>query len=141
LSSIVIYIEQLYFFYYPRLWNIIVNHYIDRKNLKLGLFSTFWSIAVYLVLVKHVLSGSFWVLALNNYIFFIIRACLNKGNNKITEQSYKGKVKPHNYINRQNQSTTGKLWSLCRYYSHATNSTSDATTAYPPRKSEITPSV
>jgi hypothetical protein len=34
---------------------------------------------------------------------------LNKGNNKITEQSYKGKVKPHNYINRQNQSTTGKL--------------------------------
>ena len=50
----------------------------------------------------------------------------NKGNNKITElrtilqikvitklpnseQSYKGKVKTHNYINRQNQSTTGKL--------------------------------
>ena len=27
-----------------------------------------------------------------------------------TEQSYKGKVKTHNYINRQNQSTTGKLW-------------------------------
>ena len=51
----------------------------------------------------------------------------NKGKNKITEirtilqirvitklpnseQSYKGKVKTHNYINRQNQSTTGKLW-------------------------------
>jgi hypothetical protein len=36
----------------------------------------------------------------------------DKGNNKITElseQSYKGKVKTHNYINRQNQSTTGKL--------------------------------
>ena len=50
----------------------------------------------------------------------------NKGNNKITEprailqikvikklpdyeQSYKGKVKTHNFINRQNQSTTGKL--------------------------------
>ena len=34
-----------------------------------------------------------------------------KGNNKITEleQSYKWKVKTHNYINRQNQSTTGKL--------------------------------
>ena len=30
---------------------------------------------------------------------------MNKGNNKITEleQSYKGKVKTHNYINRQNQ--------------------------------------
>jgi hypothetical protein len=35
----------------------------------------------------------------------------SKGNNKITElqQSYKGKVKTHNYINRQNQSKTGKL--------------------------------
>ena len=33
-----------------------------------------------------------------------------KGNNKITEQFYKGKVKTHKYINRQNQSTTGKLW-------------------------------
>ena len=32
-----------------------------------------------------------------------------------SEQSYKGKVKTHNYINRQNQSTTGKwcemMWS------------------------------
>ena len=27
-----------------------------------------------------------------------------------SEQSYKGKVKTHNYINRQNQSSTGKLW-------------------------------
>ena len=26
-----------------------------------------------------------------------------------SEQSYKGKVKAHKYINRQNQSTTGKL--------------------------------
>ena len=26
------------------------------------------------------------------------------------EQSNKGKVKTHKYINRQNQSTTGKLW-------------------------------
>jgi hypothetical protein len=26
----------------------------------------------------------------------------------ISEQSYKGKVKAHKYINRQNQSTTGK---------------------------------
>ena len=26
-----------------------------------------------------------------------------------SEQSYKGKVKTHNYKNRQNQSTTGKL--------------------------------
>jgi hypothetical protein len=27
-----------------------------------------------------------------------------------SEQCYKGKVKTHNYINRPNQSTTGKLW-------------------------------
>jgi hypothetical protein len=27
-----------------------------------------------------------------------------------SEQTYKGKVKTQNYINRQNQSTTGKLW-------------------------------
>ena len=26
------------------------------------------------------------------------------------EQSYKEKVKTHKYINRQNQSTTGKMW-------------------------------
>jgi hypothetical protein len=36
-----------------------------------------------------------------------------------SEQSYKGKVKTHKRINRQNQSTTGKLWTyiihICRY--------------------------
>ena len=44
-------------------------------------------------------------------LLICIGILLNKGNNKITEleQSYKGKVKTHNYINRQNQSTTGKL--------------------------------
>ena len=36
-----------------------------------------------------------------------IRVITNLPN---SEQSYKGKVKTHNYINRQNQSTTGKLW-------------------------------
>jgi hypothetical protein len=41
----------------------------------------------------------------------IVDGKLNKGNNKITaEQSHKGKVKTHNNINRQNQSTSGKLW-------------------------------
>jgi hypothetical protein len=43
-----------------------------------------------------------------------IEACLMYKIRVITklpnsEQSYKGKVKTHNYINRQNQSTTGKL--------------------------------
>ena len=41
-------------------------------------------------------------------------ACIPKDIRVITklpnsEQSYKGKVKTHKYINRQNQSTTGKL--------------------------------
>jgi hypothetical protein len=35
-----------------------------------------------------------------------IRVITNLPN---SEQSYKGKVKTHKYINRQNQSTTGKL--------------------------------
>jgi hypothetical protein len=39
-------------------------------------------------------------------IYFDIRVITKLPN---SEQSYKGKVKTHNYINRQNQSTTGKL--------------------------------
>ena len=35
---------------------------------------------------------------------YIIRVITKLPN---SEQSYKGKVKTHNYINRQNQSTTG----------------------------------
>jgi hypothetical protein len=38
---------------------------------------------------------------------FLIRVITKLPN---SEQSYKGKVKTHKYINRQNQSTTGKLW-------------------------------
>ena len=39
-------------------------------------------------------------------VFLQIRVITKLPN---TEQSYKGKVKTHKYINRQNQSTTGKL--------------------------------
>jgi hypothetical protein len=38
---------------------------------------------------------------------YAISALITKLPN--SEQSYKGKVKTHKYINRQNQSTTGKL--------------------------------
>ena len=48
--------------------------------------------------------------------FYIAENCSTpgfsgQGNNKLpnSEQSYKGKVKTHNYINRQNQSAIGKL--------------------------------
>ena len=45
-------------------------------------------------------------LNLNEY-YLPIFILSNKGNNKITEQSSKGKVKTHKIINRQNQSKTG----------------------------------
>jgi hypothetical protein len=40
-------------------------------------------------------------------ISYIIKVITKLPN---SEQSYKGKVQTHNYINRQNQSTIGKLW-------------------------------
>jgi hypothetical protein len=48
-------------------------------------------------------------------VFFYRRESIHRWIRVITklpnsEQSYKGKVKTHNYINRQNQSTTRKLW-------------------------------
>ena len=55
---------------------------------------------------------------INYYIIFFVVRIGSRGysyNIKVitklpnSEQSYKGKVKTHNYINRQNQSTTGKL--------------------------------
>ena len=51
-----------------------------------------------------------WVL--DNYQY--IRVITKLPN---SEQSYKGKVKTHNYINRQNQSTTGNMprWLLDKY--------------------------
>ena len=45
-----------------------------------------------------------WIIFIKIYSIRVITKLPN------SEQSYKGKVKTHNYINRQNQSTTGKLW-------------------------------
>ena len=44
-----------------------------------------------------------WVIRIRKWKLRVITKLLN------SEQSNKGKVKTHNYINRQNQSTTGKL--------------------------------
>jgi hypothetical protein len=51
----------------------------------------------------------------SNCVSIYIFLCHNSSLRVITklpnsEQFYKGKVKTHKYINRQNQSTTGKLW-------------------------------
>jgi hypothetical protein len=43
----------------------------------------------------------------NFFEFYLFIRVITKLPN--CEQSYKGKVKTHNYVNRQNQSTTGKL--------------------------------
>jgi hypothetical protein len=43
-----------------------------------------------------------------NSIYLLLIRVITKLPN--SEQSYKGKVKTHNYTNRQNQSITGKLW-------------------------------
>ena len=51
----------------------------------------------------------------DGYVYIYIRDRVEKNWIKVitklpnSEQSYKGKVQTHNYINRQNQSTTGKL--------------------------------
>jgi hypothetical protein len=47
------------------------------------------------------------IVYINNYRHMSIIRVITKLPN--SEQSYKGKVKTHNHINRQNQSTTGKL--------------------------------
>jgi hypothetical protein len=45
----------------------------------------------------------------NVYIFIFLQEIRVITKLPNSEQSYKGKVKTHNYINRQNQSTSGKL--------------------------------
>ena len=47
----------------------------------------------------------------NNAAYTVIHVCEIRVITKLpnSEQSYKGKVKTHKYINRHNQSTTGKL--------------------------------
>ena len=45
-------------------------------------------------------------IVLNQLFVVLIRVITKLPNSK---QSYKGKVKTHNYTNSQNQSTTGKL--------------------------------
>ena len=57
----------------------------------------------------HVHFAADWMNKFPNRGRYQIANIINKVNNKISEQSNKGKVKTHKYINRQNQSTTGKL--------------------------------
>jgi hypothetical protein len=57
-----------------------------------------------------------WLQLLTNTVKLVCKGHLGEPEIKVitklpnSEQSYNGKVQTHNYINRQNQSTTGKLW-------------------------------
>ena len=51
----------------------------------------------------HSNKSKMFVVSLFSLTIMVITRLLN------SEQSYKGKVKTHKYVNRQNQSTTGKL--------------------------------
>ena len=54
--------------------------------------------------------GTLFVISPSVYFFIFFAYYTNKGNNKITElRTILQRVKTHKYINRQNQSTTGKL--------------------------------
>jgi hypothetical protein len=60
---------------------------------------------------KSLINGSQIVLANSTRNVEAIKVITKLPN---SEQSYKGKVQTHNYINRQNQSTTGKLVEFAR---------------------------
>ena len=64
-----------------------------------------YSLTLY-VLSSHIGGVMARVLVLSDVDRKLIRVITKLPN---SEQSYKGKVKTHKYINRQNQSTTGKL--------------------------------
>jgi hypothetical protein len=70
---------------------------LHRSNIQSCWFCWYWW-NYWLSLFKHSLHKSTWTLQ--------IRVITKLPN---SEQSYNGKDKTHNYINRQNQSTTGKL--------------------------------
>ena len=83
------------------------TNYITTNNDNMGLPSIFVCFSAYKLRNDNI----------NVNIYFRTHGTLMKYAQSIrvitklpnSEQSYKGKVKTHNYINRQNQSTTGKL--------------------------------
>jgi hypothetical protein len=57
-------------------------------------------------IVEYICNVKYSTVTTDAYVNTQIRVITKLPN---SEQSYKGKVKTHKYINRQNQSTTGKL--------------------------------
>ena len=121
----------------PRILTFLT--YALTFSIRQSLFRASCCYLILLFIYRYILTSHFplkWRNSFLNYVVFLLNQwCkntahnelgVNKGNNEITElreilqirvitklpnseQSYKGKVKTHNYINRQNQSTTRKL--------------------------------
>ena len=87
------------FLSFPFKTEIIVKQHTLFKNLKINMY-----VRIRPTMCQIIKNNIKVLLKFKNYN--IIRVRIKLPN---SEQSYKGKVKTHNYINRQNQSTTGKL--------------------------------
>jgi hypothetical protein len=105
---------------------VICFYYKLPYRLKLNCSRLYWLLNVVVTPKMYILFSN---VLMSNYTKYYKMAFNNKRFNHISittietttmyirvitklpnsEQSYKGKVKTHKYINRQNQSTTGKL--------------------------------
>ena len=100
------------------LWYLLITPMIS-SDYPYGIFwLPLWYLHTYLSVFtlrsiknKLVESGNwfytFWYITINVFSYYCMRVIIKLPN---SEKSYKEKVKTHKYINRQNQSTTGKLW-------------------------------
>jgi hypothetical protein len=86
-------------------WVKLLLVFVIYIYILLNLFSSWiWIISVFPLDVIHLTTNNEVHLMVFQHWIRVITKLPN------SEQSYKGKIKTHNYINRQNQSTTGKLW-------------------------------
>jgi hypothetical protein len=94
-----------------------ISHSDNTQVISLGQYMSYlcvWRHMSYLCMWQHMSSLCVWrhmsyLCVWQHMIYLCVWQHINKGNNKITEQSSKGKGKTHKSTNRQNQSTTGKL--------------------------------
>ena len=91
----------------------LLSFWISQDFVSMSLIGrVYWvTFDVTLYQMSRASSTGFLVFQSNTFVMktvrFTIRVITKLPN---SEQSSKGKVKTHKYINRQNQSTTGKLW-------------------------------
>ena len=110
-------VRKQYIFIYYLDNSIRLKYDINTHKSILLLFILDYNMKEFILVITHAgkVCNAYWrVTSFIHRVASVIRmvAGLIKVITKLpnSEQSYKGKVKTHNYINRQNQSTTGKLW-------------------------------